>query len=181
MNGRALMQISLMRGHRKSLASALSNLSSFDGEAPNGNWTLTVIDDDAAGSNGFLQTGKLFLNTGLPNASFTFVGEVGDELSGGQKQRLSIARALMNNKPILILDDSLSAVDGTTEKEIIGNIKETRKGKTNIIISHRFSVIKEADKIIVLQNGEVQEVGTHKELMKSRKWYYEQYNNQVRG
>jgi len=117
----------------------------------------------------------------MPKGVNTFVGEGGDGLSGGQKQRLSIARALMNNKPILILDDSLSAVDGTTEKEIIGNIKETRKGKTNIIISHRFSVIKEADKIIVLQNGEVQEVGTHKELMKNRKWYYEQYNNQVRG
>ena len=103
----------------------------------------------------------------------TLVGENGLSLSGGQKQRLGIARALLANPDILILDDSLSAVDANTEKTIIENIKKTREGKTNIIVSHRISAVRHADKIIVLENGEVLNIGTHDELLKNCKWYRE--------
>ncbi|MGL5020967.1 MAG: ABC transporter ATP-binding protein [Mycoplasmatales bacterium] len=111
----------------------------------------------------------------------TYVGESGTGLSGGQKQRLSIARAIIKEPQILILDDSLSAVDAKTEKSIINNLKDHRQDKTNIIISHRFSVIKEANKIIVLQNGEITESGSHYELMQNGGWYAVQYENQVKG
>lgn len=103
----------------------------------------------------------------------TLVGENGLSLSGGQKQRLGIARALLANPDILILDDSLSAVDANTEKTIIENIKKTREGKTNIIVSHRISAVRHADKIIVVENGEVLNVGTHDELLKNCRWYRE--------
>ena len=103
----------------------------------------------------------------------TLVGENGLSLSGGQKQRLGIARALLANPDILILDDSLSAVDANTEKTIIENIKKTREGKTNIIVSHRISAVRHADKIIVVENGEVLNVGTHDELLKNCGWYRE--------
>lgn len=105
----------------------------------------------------------------------TIVGEAGVTLSGGQKQRLSIARAFLKNSDILILDDSLSAVDGVTEANIVKSIKEFRKNKTNIISSHRLSAIEHADKIIVLEKGRIVEEGTHKELLANKKWYYEQY------
>ena len=103
----------------------------------------------------------------------TLVGENGLSLSGGQKQRLGIARALLANPDILILDDSLSAVDANTEKTIIENIKKTREGKTNIIVSHRISAVRHADKIIVVENGEVLNVGTHDELLKNCGCYRE--------
>lgn len=115
-----------------------------------------------------------FLSDGLN----TIVGESGKSLSGGQKQRLSIARAIVKNPEILILDDSLSAVDATTEKNIITNIKETRKGKTNIIIAHRFSAIKDADKIIVLDDGRIKSIGTHQYLMENNEWYKHQFHKQ---
>ncbi len=115
-----------------------------------------------------------FLSDGLN----TIVGESGKSLSGGQKQRLSIARAIVKDPEILILDDSLSAVDATTEKNIITNIKETRKGKTNIIIAHRFSAIKDADKIIVLDDGKIQAMGTHQYLMENNEWYKHQFHKQ---
>src|SRR5690606_22876757 len=102
-----------------------------------------------------------YLSEGLK----TLVGELGTTLSGGQKQRLSIARAVIRHPEILILDDSLSAVDAKTEETIIRNIKEQRQGKTNIIVAHRFSAIKDADQIIVLMNGEIKDIGTHDELM----------------
>jgi len=111
----------------------------------------------------------------LENGLETIVGEAGVTLSGGQKQRLSIARAFLKNADILIFDDSLSAVDGMTEKNIIENLKEYRKDRTNIICSHRLSVIENSDKIIVLDRGKIVEQGTHQELMNNRKWYYEQY------
>lgn len=105
----------------------------------------------------------------------TLVGEFGVTLSGGQKQRLSIARAFLKNSDVLILDDSLSAVDGVTEANIIRSLKEYRKDKTNIISSHRLSAIEHADEIIVLEKGRIVERGTHEELLKNKKWYYEQY------
>ena len=101
----------------------------------------------------------------------TLVGENGLSLSGGQKQRLGIARALLSNPEILILDDSLSAVDSNTEKTIIENIKKTREGKTNIIVTHRISAVRHADKIVVLDNGKILNSGTHEELLECCSWY----------
>ena len=109
----------------------------------------------------------------------TLVGENGISLSGGQKQRLGIARAILANPYILILDDSLSAVDANTEKTIIENIKNHRQGKTNIIVSHRISAVRHADKILVLENGKVLSEGTHEELLDKCTWYREldEYQN----
>ena len=109
----------------------------------------------------------------------TLVGENGLSLSGGQKQRLGIARALLSNPEILILDDSLSAVDSNTEKTIIENIKKTRKGKTNIIVAHRISAVRHADKIVVLDNGKILNFGTHDELLEKCPWYkqLDEYQN----
>lgn len=103
------------------------------------------------------------------------------KLSGGQKQRLSIARALIKDAPILILDDSLSAVDGTTEANIISNLKQIRENKTNIIVAHRLTAVEGCDEIIVMDNGLITERGTHKELMDNKGWYYEQYVIQEMG
>ena len=109
----------------------------------------------------------------------TLVGENGLSLSGGQKQRLGIARALLSDPDILILDDSLSAVDSNTEKTIIENIKKTREGKTNIIVAHRISAVRHADKIVVLDNGKILDFGTHDELLKKCPWYrqLDEYQN----
>ena len=109
----------------------------------------------------------------------TLVGENGLSLSGGQKQRLGIARALLSNPDLLILDDSLSAVDSNTEKTIIENIKKTREGKTNIIVAHRISAIRHADKIVVLDNGKILDFGTHDELLEKCPWYkqLDEYQN----
>ena len=109
----------------------------------------------------------------------TLVGENGLSLSGGQKQRLGIARALLSNPEILILDDSLSAVDSNTEKTIIENIKKTREGKTNIIVAHRISAVRHADKIVVLDNGKILNFGTHDELLEKCPWYkqLDEYQN----
>ena len=109
----------------------------------------------------------------------TLVGENGLSLSGGQKQRLGIARALLSDPEILILDDSLSAVDSNTEKTIIENIKKTREGKTNIIVAHRISAIRHADKIVVLDNGKILNFGTHDELLEKCPWYkqLDEYQN----
>lgn len=109
----------------------------------------------------------------------TLVGENGLSLSGGQKQRLGIARALLSNPEILILDDSLSAVDSNTEKTIIENIKKNREGKTNIIVAHRISAVRHADKIVVLDNGKILNFGTHDELLEKCPWYkqLDEYQN----
>ena len=115
----------------------------------------------------------------LPNGINTMVSELGSSLSGGQRQRLSIARALIKNPEILILDDSLSAVDALTEQNIIIKLKEARADKTNIIVAHRFSAIKQSDKIIVIQNGKITDVGTHKDLLSYDNWYKRQYLKQM--
>ncbi|WP_243296322.1 ABC transporter ATP-binding protein [Bacillus litorisediminis] len=115
----------------------------------------------------------------LPDGLETLVGEKGVALSGGQKQRISIARALIKDPEILILDDSLSAVDAKTESRIIENIRRERSGKTTIITTHRLSAVQHADWIIVLDDGKIVEEGTHEILMKKKDgWYHEQYLHQ---
>ncbi|MFD9624829.1 ABC transporter ATP-binding protein [Peribacillus muralis] len=114
----------------------------------------------------------------LPDRLETLVGEKGVALSGGQKQRISIARALIKNPQILILDDSLSAVDAKTETTIIENIQNERTGKTTIITTHRLSAVQHADTIIVLDSGKIIEEGTHADLLQNDGWYREQYERQ---
>ncbi|CAM4096759.1 ABC transporter ATP-binding protein [Lederbergia lenta] len=114
----------------------------------------------------------------LPEGLETLVGEKGVALSGGQKQRISIARALIKNPELLILDDSLSAVDAKTESRIIRNIRKERQEKTTIITTHRLSAIEHADWIIVFDDGKVIEEGTHEQLIASKGWYKEQYDRQ---
>ena len=108
----------------------------------------------------------------------TPVGERGVSLSGGQKQRLAIARALGQDPDILILDDSLSAVDGKTEKNILANLKKARQGRTTIITAHRLSGIMDADEIIVMDRGRIVERGSHQDLMELGGWYHDQFNAQ---
>ena len=107
------------------------------------------------------------------------LGERGITLSGGQKQRVSIARALIKEPKILIFDDCLSAVDTKTEEEILSNLSKIMKDKTSIIIAHRISTIKNADQIIVLEDGEIIEQGTHYELLNNKSAYAEMYDNQL--
>ena len=114
----------------------------------------------------------------FPNGFNTLLGERGVNLSGGQKQRISIARALIKDPSILILDDSLSAVDTHTEEMILNRLKEIMKEKTSIIISHRISTIKNADRIFVLDNGYLIEKGDHESLLRNQKLYYELYQKQ---
>lgn len=114
----------------------------------------------------------------LPMGLETLVGEKGVSLSGGQKQRVSIARALIKDPEILILDDSLSAVDAKTEAKIIENIQQERLDKTTIITTHRLSGIQHADLIIVLDEGKVVEQGTHEDLLLQNGWYKEQFDRQ---
>lgn len=114
----------------------------------------------------------------FPDGYETIVGERGVTLSGGQKQRSSIARALMKNSPILILDDALSAVDTDTEERILKNLKKNRADKTTIIIAHRISTIQSADVIMVLEDGHAVEIGNHSELMKLGGIYKDMFDKQ---
>jgi ABC-type multidrug transport system fused ATPase/permease subunit len=114
----------------------------------------------------------------LPSGYDTLVGERGVTLSGGQKQRITIARALITNPKILIMDDSLSFVDAKTEQEIQSAIEEATKKRTTLIIAQRFSTIKTAEKILVLENGSVAEFGTHAELMANNGVYKKVYETQ---
>lgn len=114
----------------------------------------------------------------LPQGLETLVGEKGIAISGGQKQRIAIARALIMDPKILILDDALSAVDAKTEKKIIQNIQKYRQGKTTIIATHRLSGVKHANQIVVMDHGEVTESGTHDQLLQMNGWYKSQFERQ---
>ncbi|WP_162012361.1 ABC transporter ATP-binding protein [Streptococcus sp. S784/96/1] len=114
----------------------------------------------------------------MPEGFDTLIGEKGVSLSGGQKQRLAMSRAMILNPDILILDDSLSAVDAKTEHAIIENLKETRDHKTTIITAHRLSAVVHADLILVMQDGRILECGTHEELLAQNGWYAETYASQ---
>lgn len=109
----------------------------------------------------------------------TMLGERGITLSGGQKQRVSIARALIKEPQMLVFDDCLSAVDTKTEEEILSNLGRLMKGRTSVLIAHRISTIKNADKILVLDEGKIIEEGTHEELLKRGAAYAELYQNQL--
>lgn len=114
----------------------------------------------------------------LPQGLETIVGEKGVALSGGQKQRISIARALIKDPDILLLDDALSAVDAKTEATIIRNLRNERTGKTTILATHRISAVEEADWILVFDGGKVIEEGTHSDLLTTKGWYRQQYERQ---
>ena len=114
----------------------------------------------------------------FPQGYQTLVGERGATISGGQKQRSSIARALLKDAPVLILDDALSAVDTDTEEKILQNLKENRKGKTTILIAHRISTLQQADRILVLEDGKMAEVGSHEELLAQNGVYAGVYRKQ---
>ena len=117
--------------------------------------------------------------TDFPHGFETMLGERGITLSGGQKQRTSIARAVMREPKILILDDALSAVDTYTEEEILKRLRVVMKGRTSILISHRISTVKEADLIIVLNEGRVAERGTHDQLVDLGGIYAELHRKQL--
>ncbi len=129
--------------------------------------------------NSALEVSQLTVEIGsFPKGIHSHLGEKGITLSGGQRQRLTIARALISNPPILILDDALSQVDTSTEARILNSILEMRKGKTNIIVSHRLSTIRRADIIYVLKAGRLVERGEHTSLLAARKEYSRLYERQ---
>ena len=114
----------------------------------------------------------------MVNGYDTETGERGVSLSGGQKQRVAIARAVIKNPELMILDDSLSAVDAKTEEEILSGLRDLRDDQTKIIIAHRISSLMHADEILVLEDGKIAERGTHVELLNNEGWYKEMYNKQ---
>ena len=141
------------------------------------------IGDENADDKEIIHVAKLaYVHNNINNFKYkydTIVGERGVTLSGGQKQRVSIARALIAKPKILIFDDCLSAVDTETEEIILNNLKNASIGKTSIIISHRTSSIKNADKIIVLDKGEIIQSGSHEELVQRKGYYQDVYNQQL--
>jgi ATP-binding cassette subfamily B protein len=115
----------------------------------------------------------------FPEGLNTLLGERGITLSGGQKQRVSMARALLKNPEILLLDDCLSAVDSHTENQILTYFQTALKGKTALIISHRIYTRLTFDKILVFQDGEISHAGTHEELLKESPYYQDLYERQL--
>ena len=120
-----------------------------------------------------------FIST-FPDGFETVIGQGGSTVSGGQRQRLCIARALLRNPKILIFDDSLSAVDNTTEENIVRELSENYSDTTVILVTQRFTSVQKADRIIVMNEGCIDKVGTHDELLTSSKIYKEIYETQRR-
>ncbi|HET9365272.1 MAG TPA: ATP-binding cassette domain-containing protein, partial [Candidatus Angelobacter sp.] len=116
---------------------------------------------------------------GFPEQYATMVGERGITLSGGQKQRTAIARAIIRDPRILVLDDALSSVDTYTEEKILNHLREVMRDRTTIFISHRVSTVRNADKIAVLHEGRIVELGTHDELLAKNGYYTDLYNKQL--
>lgn len=116
---------------------------------------------------------------GFPEGYNTLVGERGITLSGGQKQRSAIARAIIRDPRILVLDDALSSVDTYTEEKILNHLREVMRDRTTIFISHRVSTVRSADRIAVLHEGRVVELGTHEELLSRNGYYTDLYNKQL--
>jgi ATP-binding cassette subfamily B protein len=117
--------------------------------------------------------------TAMPEGLATIVGERGITLSGGQRQRVALARALGSAPRLLLLDDSLSSVDAETEKLILGHLRNVMTGRTAVLISHRVAAIKDADQIVVLDQGKVVERGTHDELIDKGGVYSDLYRTQL--
>jgi ATP-binding cassette subfamily B protein len=117
----------------------------------------------------------------FPQQENTIVGERGVKLSGGEKQRVSIARALLADKKILVLDEATSALDSQTEHDIQEDLQELMKDRTTIIIAHRLSTIMRADKIVVLEEGRIVQIGKHRDLIKKKGKYRELWNLQKGG
>lgn len=115
----------------------------------------------------------------LPEGIHTDIGEHGSRLSGGQRQRLSIARAMLKNAPILLLDEATAALDNESEKMVQQAIRKLMKDKTTLVIAHRLSTIQNADIILVMENGEIVERGGHEELLAAEGRYFELYNSQL--
>jgi len=115
----------------------------------------------------------------FPEQYATIVGERGITLSGGQKQRTAIARAIIRDPRVLVLDDALSSVDTQTEDRILNHLREIMQGRTTIFISHRVSTVRNADKIAVLHGGRIVELGTHEELIALNGYYTDLYNRQL--
>lgn len=122
---------------------------------------------------------KFILN--LPNGFETVIGEQGTRLSGGERQRLSIARALLKDAPILILDEATSSLDTEAEMEVQGALENLMKGRTTFVIAHRLSTISHADRIIVIVKGRIVEEGTHDALIAKKGEYYKLYNMQFKN
>lgn len=139
-----------------------------------GNETATREQIEEAARAAYLMP---FIET-LPKGLDTQVGEAGSKLSGGQKQRISIARALLKNAPILLLDEATSALDTESEKYIQKSLDELMKGRTTFVVAHRLSTIIGADKIVVMKNGQICEVGRHDELLQKKGLYEHLYNIQ---
>ena len=114
----------------------------------------------------------------LPDGFHTYVGERGALLSGGQKQRISIARIFLKNPPVLILDEATSALDSVTEEEIRKSFSELSVGRTTIMIAHRLATIKDADRIVLIEEGVIKEEGTHAELIAQNGRYAQLYRTQ---
>lgn len=140
-----------------------------------GNEKATREDIEEAARAAYLMP---FVET-LPKGLDTPVGEAGSKLSGGQKQRISIARALLKNAPILLLDEATSALDTESEKYIQKSLDELMKGRTTFVVAHRLSTIIGADKIVVMKDGQIQEVGKHEELLQKKGLYEHLYNIQI--
>ena len=115
----------------------------------------------------------------LPQSYETIIGENGIRLSGGQKQRISIARAILKDSPIILLDEATSSLDADSEEKVQNAIKNLTENKTTLVIAHRLSTIIRADKIIVLKQGEIVETGKHKDLLKNSIIYKNLYSKQL--